>query len=235
MQSWSWLIQPLLQTRSQEDKKEVVIKQIHKKQLQPFFNRCSETKSQYLSSVIISTFTHIIKQQTNIIQLLNFANRQCANQQSVDILQIIKQQGSLLENTVIIYVLQIGEALKYRLFTEISNLPISQSIKESQTSRFFLTLQSIKTDFELKKDNSRLDLHLYIYKETLLKNEYNHKTNFGPLVYCFLKQFLVCTHMYSKRILPIYLMEMDDLVRKLQKISKGLYLDVQTSVLRSFN
>lgn len=60
--------------------------------------------------------------------------------------------------------------------------------------------------------------------ETLIKNEYNHRTDLWSLGVLFFEMIFGIYYIYYKGVVPFYSTEMDDLIRKLQQYQKDYRL-----------
>ncbi|CAD8059815.1 unnamed protein product [Paramecium sonneborni] len=198
----------------EKTKKPVAIKQIDKKKIKGIFEQ-------------------MLRNEINILKLLNhqyilkmYAYYETANNYYIitefcetDILQILKQKGSLSENMVINYVLQIGEALKYLNSKKI----VHRDIKPSNILIYEGEVRLADFGFAVHQDKAgiqdrqfQIGSPLYMSPETLLKNEYNHKTDLWSLGVLFFEMIF--------GVVPFFSIEMDDLIRKLQQYQKDYKL-----------
>ncbi|CAD8056841.1 unnamed protein product [Paramecium sonneborni] len=198
----------------EKTKMPVAIKQIDKKQTKGIFEQ------------MLRNEINILKQLNHSYILKMYAYYETANNYYIitefcetDILQILKQKGSLPENIVINYVLQIGEALKYLNSKKIVHRDIKPSnilIHEGEVrlADFGFAVHQDKVGIEDKQ--FQIGSPLYMSPETLLKNEYNYKTDLWSLGVLFFEMIF--------GVVPFFSMEMDDLIRKLQQYQKDYTL-----------
>ncbi|CAD8144810.1 unnamed protein product [Paramecium pentaurelia] len=193
----------------EKTKKLVAIKQIDKKQTKGIFEQMLRNEINILRQLdhqyILKMYSHY-ETQNNYYIITEFCE--------TDILQIIKQQGSLPEDTVINYIQQIGEALQYLNSKKIIHRDIKPSnilIHEGEVrlADFGFAIQQGSVGFEDKQ--FQIGSPLYMSPETLIKNEYNHKTDLWSLGILYFEMIF--------GIVPFYSIEdkIDDLIRQLKQ------------------
>ncbi|CAD8142060.1 unnamed protein product [Paramecium pentaurelia] len=198
----------------EKTKKLVAIKQIDKKQTKGIFEQMLRNEISILKQLdhqYILKMDAYYETPNNYYIITEFCE--------TDILQIIKQKGSLPENTVINYVIQISEALKYLNSKKIVHRDIKPSnilIHEGEVrlADFGFAIHQDKVGIEDRQ--FQIGSPLYMSPETLIKNEYNHRTDLWSLGVLFFEMIF--------GVVPFYSTEMDDLIRKLQQYQKDYRL-----------
>ncbi|CAK88001.1 unnamed protein product (macronuclear) [Paramecium tetraurelia] len=198
----------------EKTKKQVAIKQIDKKQIKGIFEQ------------MLRNEINILKQLNHQYILKMYAYYETSNNFYIitefcetDVLQILKNQGSLPEEKVIAYVLQISEALKYLNSKKIIHRDIKPSnilIHEGEVrlADFGFAVHQDKVGIEDRQ--FQIGSPLYMSPETLLKNQYNHKTDLWSLGVLYFEMIF--------GVVPFFSIEMDDLLRKLQQYQQDYIL-----------
>ncbi|CAK74960.1 unnamed protein product (macronuclear) [Paramecium tetraurelia] len=185
----------------------VAIKQIDKKLVKGIYEQMLRHEIEILEQL---NHQYIVKMYAHYETINNFyiVSEYC----ETDILSIIKQKGKINEDLVIMYVLQIAEALLYLNQKQIIHRDIKPSNilihnGEVRLADFGFAIQQDKLKFEDR--NLQVGSPLYMSPETLLKQEYNHKTDIWSLGILYFEMIF--------GVVPFFSMELDDLIRKLKQ------------------
>ncbi|CAD8053661.1 unnamed protein product [Paramecium sonneborni] len=195
-------------------KKIVAIKQIDKKLMKGVFEQMLRNEIDILKQL---NHQHILKMYAHYETLNNFyiVFEYC----ETDILQILKQQGQIPEDQVIVYILQIAEALLYLKQRQIIHRDIKPSNilihnGEVRLADFGFAIQQDKLKFEERK--LQVGSPLYMSPETLLKQDYNHKTDIWSLGVLYFEMIF--------GVVPFFSMELEDLIKKLKQYQQDQVL-----------
>ncbi|CAD8140126.1 unnamed protein product [Paramecium pentaurelia] len=188
-------------------KQQVAIKQIDKKLVKGIFEQMLRHEIEILQQL---NHKYIVKMYAHYETINNFyiISEYC----ETDILSILKQQRQINEDQVIMYILQISEALLYLNQKQIIHRDIKPSNilihnGEVRLADFGFAIQQDKLKFEDRK--LQVGSPLYMSPETLLQQEYNHKTDIWSLGILYFEMIF--------GVVPFFSMELEDLIIKLKQ------------------
>ncbi|CAD8061631.1 unnamed protein product [Paramecium sonneborni] len=198
----------------QISKQIVAIKQINKKQVKSFFEQMLRNEIEILKQL---NHQYILKMYAHYETINNFyiVLEYC----ETDILQILKKQDQIPEDQVIVYILQVAEALLYLQQKQIIHRDIKPSNilihnGEVRLADFGFAIQQDQLKFEDRK--LQVGSPLYMSPETLLKQDYNHKTDIWSLGVLYFEMIF--------GVVPFFSMELEDLIRKLKQYQQDQVL-----------